>query len=256
MKFNSGDNNSGDDLQESVERGVWTDHTTEHNRYDDLRMGLYGRANFDSGDVIQILDVGCSNGEAISYFADHVEEHYGVDTNVVGIDIGDEVVEDAEEEGNVDEGYQGEAQNLEHFDEGEFDIVTSKTLLSRISGDQQTEALREIDRVVRDDGYACVQIDDGGNNEPERGESYVMTGEEMSEVSRETNGFSDYPIASELEAYHFEKFSDGIEFETRGGEGTDHGFEDGFLGGTRAVADSYEEQENKSDENQDFIIGS
>lgn len=249
MKFTSKQNNSAEDIQASVQQGVWTDHTTQPNRYEDLLHGLKGRADFYGEDEVDILDVGCSSGEAIEYFAEEVESEYEVDVNVVGLDIGDEVIEEAENNGRVDEGYQGKAQNMEEFDDGEFDIVTSKTLLSRISGGQQSEALREINRVVSDEGYATVQVDPEGGRNPVTGTSYVMTGDEMEELSEETGGFEEYSIAEELEPHAAKKHFPEPETSS-----SPDNAEGNFITSTKEVAESYEEGQPSEDGDDDIIV--
>ncbi len=201
------DMNSGDDLERGREKGIWADTTTQPNRYDDLLEGLHGRVDYDEGDQIDVLDIGCSRGVAGEYFASELEDEYGIDVNIVGLDANEEAVEEASN--RLDEAYHGMAQDLD-FDEGDFDIVTSKTLLSRISGEDQTEALQEIDRVVDSDGYAAVQLDPKGREGITTGHSYVMTGEELSEVGFETmeggEAFASYPMDDVLEEYQFAHF--------------------------------------------------
>ncbi len=246
MRFEASQNNSYENVESRRQDGVWTDHTTQVNRYDDLLEAIGERSNYDGDLELDILDVGCSTGEAANYFAEELEDRYGVTVNVVGVDIGDEVVDEA---GQVlDEAYQGKAQNLD-FETDRFDIVTSKTLLSRIGPEDQTDAMNEINRVVDDDGYAAVEVDPEGEDRVFKGTSYVMTGEEMTEVSQETEGFSDYSIAEELEPYkavdfHQEKEKpDDVEKHNEGE----------FLGTTRHVAEQAgQEQEGSGDD--DIIV--
>lgn len=201
------DINSGEDIERGRKNGVWADTTTQPNRYDDLLEGLHGRVDYDKGDEIDVLDIGCSKGVAAEYFANELEDEYGVDVNVVGLDANQQAVDEASE--RLDDSYHGMAQDLD-FDEDDFDIVTSKTLLSRISGRDQTEALQEIDRVVDSDGYAAVQLDPMGRDGITTGHSYVMNGEELSEVGYETaedgESFASYPMDDVLEQYQFANF--------------------------------------------------
>lgn len=246
MRFEASQNNSYENVESGRQDGVWTDHTTQVNRYDDLLEAVGERANYDGDEELDILDVGCSTGEAANYFAEELEERYGVSVNVVGVDIGDEVVEEADQV--LDEAYQGKAQDLD-FETDRFDIVTSKTLLSRIGPEDQTDAMNEINRVVNDEGYAAVEVDPEGEDRVFKGTSYVMTGEEMDEVSEQTEGFSDYSIAEELEPYkavdfHPEKETpDNIEKHNEGE----------FLGTTRHAAEQAgQEQEGSGDD--DIIV--
>lgn len=203
------DINSEEDIERGRENGVWADTTTQPNRYDDLLEGLHGRVDYDEGEQIDVLDIGCSRGVAAEYFANELEDEYGVDVNVVGLDANQQAVDEAS--GRLDDAYLGMAQDLD-FDDDDFDIVTSKTLLSRISGEDQTEALQEIDRVVDSEGYAAVQLDPKGRDGITTGHSYVMTGEELSEVGYETmedgDAFESYPMDDVLEQYQFANFMD------------------------------------------------
>lgn len=245
------DKNSGQDIERGRDEGVWTDTTTQPNRYEDFIQGLEGRADYQKGEEIEILDVGCSKGVAAEYFAESLEEEYGVNVNVVGLDIEEGAVRSASE--RLSEAYQGEAQDMK-FEDDRFDIVTSKTLLSRIPGTDQTEALQEIDRVVDSEGYAAVQVDPEGHQEMARGQSYVMTGEELSAVGEATaeNGenFSDYPMRDVLDEFRWDNF---IEEDTQETVAETNPDTEGFLGATRDVADNYEDQ-TESGKDDDIIV--
>lgn len=201
------DINSEEDLERGRDNGVWADTTTQPNRYDDFLEGLHGRVDYEEGQEIDVLDVGCSEGIAAEYFANELEDEYGVDVNVVGLDANQQAVDEASE--RLDEAYFGMAQDLD-FDENDFDIVTSKTLLSRIPGVDQTQALQEIERVVDTEGYAAVQLDPNGREGITTGHSYVMTGDELSEVGEQTiedgEAFASYPMDEELDPYQFANF--------------------------------------------------
>lgn len=201
------DINSESDIERGRDNGVWADTTTQPNRYDDFLEGLHGRVDYQEGQQIDVLDVGCSEGVAAEYFASELEEEYGVDVNVVGLDVDEGSVEKASE--RLDEAHHGMAQDID-FDQNDFDIVTSKTLLSRIPGDDQTQALQEIERVVDSEGYAAVQLDPYGREGITTGHSYVMTGDELSEVGERTmedgEAFASYSMDEELDPYQFANF--------------------------------------------------
>ncbi|MFB6174369.1 MAG: class I SAM-dependent methyltransferase [Candidatus Nanohalobium sp.] len=248
------DINSGEDIERGRENGVWADTTTQPNRYDDLLEGLHGRVDYDEGEQIDVLDIGCSRGVAGEYFASELEDEYGIDVNIVGVDANQDAVDEASE--RLDDAYLGMAQDLD-FEEGDFDIVTSKTLLSRISGEDQTEALQEIDRVVGSEGYAAVQLDPKGREGITTGHSYVMTGQELTEVGQETvedgEAFASYPMDDVLEQYQFANFMEEQEEEvdTDQGEGSETGTFDELI---HQASRAEETKEIDDDDDDDIIV--
>jgi len=245
MRFEARQNNSYENIEDGRQKGVWTDHTTQGNRYQDLLNAVSDRAEYQGDEEINILDIGCSTGEAAEYFADEVERMYGVEVNVTGVDVSDEILEEADQ--RLDETYQQPAQDLD-FDSNSFDIVTSKTLLSRISPEDQTQAMREINRVV-DDGYAAVQVDPQGQDRVITGTSYVMTGEEMNQAAEATEEFSDYSIADELEphrAVNYQPESEPVEDVEKHKDGE-------FLGATRHLAEQADSGSNEGSDD-DIIV--
>lgn len=227
------------------DEGIWTDHTTQKNRYDNLRLGLYGRASFSDKDNLKILDVGCSTGEASRYFADALEDHYEVDVDIIGVDISEEIVEEAQEV--LDDAETQLAQNLD-YSHSEFDIVVSKTVLSRIHPDDQTEALKEISRLTDNDGYAAIQVDSHGDERPVTGNSVVITGDELSSLEERTEGFSQYPMREEFAKYDVTEHMNQETVQTE----TEKKNEGEFLGYTRHVADELEPETEESDD--DIIV--
>lgn len=227
-------------MNEDIDNGVWPDHTTQVNRYDNFVGALYGRADFDDSGELDILDVGSSTGEASRYFADQIESEYGVETNVIGADVGEKAANKAGTQ--LDAAVQADARNLP-FEDDSFDIVTCKTLLSRIRPEDQAEALSEIERVASDEAYVAVEVDSGMDDRPVTGENYVLRGDELSDIKESTEGFEKL-LEDELEGYETRRFFQSSE-EPVDAEVYNEG---DFLGATMHQADKYKEEEEAGGE--------
>lgn len=244
--FNAGDNNSSEFTEENRERGVWSDNTTQPNRYDDFVEAVSSYADLESlGSEINVLDVGCSTGEAARSFADKLDAEYQFGVNVDGVDISESAVSTASE--TLDHAYTGRAQDLD-FGDGQYDLVTSKTLLSRINSDDQQEALQEINRVVNSEGYAVIQVDENATDRVVTGTSYVLSGTELDTLSELTESF-EKPVGQFLEPEN--KVSNHQPEKERPNNVQE---DPGYLGTTVRVAEEIDGSENPDD--QDILIGS
>ncbi len=198
----NGDLNSGDYVDANRERGVWPDNTTQATRYEGFAQGIVALAEdgyFEGRDTVRMLDVGASTGEAPNGLATAIEHYTGLDVETVGYDISGEALAanrdpDTGDHAYLDHPVQGDARQLP-FQEDAFDIVTSKTLLSRLKhAEDQTAALREIDRVLTDDGVAAVEIDPSGQERIYTGDEHVVPASEFADARDRTDDFGTYPF--------------------------------------------------------------
>lgn len=250
MDFAPEDINSGE-AEKGREDGEWRDNTTQVNRYEDFIYALDEVADLDGVEELDHLDVGCATGEATGFFRDVFEEKYGMDMNTVGVDISQQALDEAEKNDRVDRGVNVRAQELtSEFGENSFDIVTSKTLLPRLEASDQGEALREIESVVDPEGYAVLQLDPQGGDGVSTGVGYILEGEELTELRRETDGFDgeSYPIDSMLEHRKVVEYHPESEASYEGGGDT------GYLSGMREELESAGEKGQGDDS--DIIVGS
>ncbi len=201
--------NTHEYLEENLENGVWPDNTTQPTRYEGFAQEIVKRTAegyFDDLDEIRLLDIGSSTGEATEGLATALEYHSDLEVETFSYDIDHKALETNREYDHTDHQLQGavgaekdaEGEFQDRplpFRDGSFDLVVSKTLLSRFTRPQdQSAALREIERVVRDDGLAAVEIDPQGSDRVITGNEYALEGRQFRELADETNGFSDYPL--------------------------------------------------------------
>lgn len=196
------DLNSGDYVEGERDRGVWPDNTTQATRYEGFAQGIVSLAEdgyFDGRDSVTVLDVGASTGEAPHGLATAIERYTGLDVETVGYDVSRDALSAHRDPGTGEHPYldhqvQGDARQLPFADDT-FDIVTSKTLLSRLKhGEDQSAALREIDRVLVDDGVAAVEIDPSGSDRVYTGDEHVLPAGEFAAARDRTDGFDRYPL--------------------------------------------------------------
>jgi ubiquinone/menaquinone biosynthesis C-methylase UbiE len=197
--FTPSDNDSSEHIEEGIEAGVWRDHTTKKNRYANLAVKMDEKFDYDGQDSVSVLDVGSSDGRAVDFLADVFREKYGMETDVTSYDVGSGVLQDSMDKENVDDAVRGRAQQLP-FQDDSFDMIVSKTLLSRISSQDQTEALNEIERVLNDDGIAGLEVDPYGKN-LFTGLEYAFDSNELTEASNSTDEFGSYPFKEGLEKF-------------------------------------------------------
>lgn len=196
------DLNSGDYVEEERDRGVWPDSTTQVTRYEGFAQGIVSLAEdgyFEDRDSVRMLDVGASTGEAPHGLATAIEQYTGMDVETVGYDVSRDALSAHHDPESGDHAYmdhpvQGDARQLPFADDT-FDIVTSKTLLSRLKhGEDQSAALREIDRVLVDDGVAAVEVDPSGEERVYTGDEHVLPAGEFADARDRTDGFDRYPL--------------------------------------------------------------
>lgn len=196
--------NDGSYLAEQRAAGIWPDNTTKETRYEGFARELVGLADdghFDDRDSIRMLDVGASTGKAPYGLSAVIEQVIGVDVETVGYDISAGALQqyrdpDTGEHAYLDHQVQGDARQLP-FPDGAFDLVTSKTLLSRIHGADQSAALREIDRVLADDGVAAVEVDPTGEDRVYTGDEHVMPAADLAALREASGEFEAYPLEPE-----------------------------------------------------------
>lgn len=235
MTHEKKDQNRMEYIQSGRSMGEWWDHSTNPDRYEEFSEVLPSRFDYSDREELRIVDVGSSTGEPVDRLASHLEDVYGLETYVIGIDVGDEPLREALEEDRIDEGRAGRVQDWQP-DPDSYDIAVSKTLFPQIDPWDQSRALDLIETAVRPGGAAALQIDPYGKD-IFKGFSYVFSGEELSEVSEETDRFREYPLDGPMSDFRASRFLPESEQDLV----PDHEFYDGYLGGMRAELDELEE---------------
>lgn len=186
----------GETVDTARKQGVWPDQTTQVNRYKGFVEGIVGLAEngyFDTTEPLKVLDIGSSSGEATHGFEVAIEYHANLDVETVSYDMHRDALKYNQAVENSDQQIQGDARNLS-FADGSFDIVLTKTLISRLDGRHQTEVLREINRVLDENGAAAVEVDPEGGDRIYTGDEHVIPAEQLDEASSASDRFSEYPL--------------------------------------------------------------
>ncbi|MCJ7450662.1 MAG: class I SAM-dependent methyltransferase [Candidatus Nanohaloarchaeota archaeon QJJ-9] len=156
-----GDEEYGDKLIEYFERsnqaGIWRQHDTSRERYEEYVEDFLNRFNGDLSDPFYILDVGSSTGTALDYFAGRLEEEKNVNTVSISLDINRAVLGENRENGYSDRYVTGKAQELP-FREDCFDYVICNGLIGYLPREDQVETLKEVSRVLKEDGKAGLAV--------------------------------------------------------------------------------------------------
>ncbi len=105
-------------------------------------------------DAKKVLDVGCGNGRHVVFFAEQA-------FNVSGIDISKEAIDVANawlnKKGLTADLRAGVAENLP-FKNEEFDVVISDGVLDHIPMKNAKEAVNEMKRVLKQEGYLFLKL--------------------------------------------------------------------------------------------------
>ncbi|MDY6773578.1 MAG: class I SAM-dependent methyltransferase [Candidatus Nanohaloarchaea archaeon] len=213
-------------VSETLETGIWEDPTTKTNRYShyaEAVIQLSEEGYLEPDQELKVLDIGSSTGKATQGFEKAVEYNTDLDVETVSYDVNRSALEDNRSNQRSDGYVQGMAPDVQPddqlflpFTDDSFDIVLSKTLLSRLSGDHQTRALQEINRVLDGEGVAAVEIDPEGKPRAYTGKERVLRTHSFNRAAQDSNGFSDYPI--ELEKWDEEIEPEMPETNDAGGQ--------------------------------------
>ena len=94
----------------------------------------------------EVLDIGCGRGRWLQFYS-------ALGTNVVGIDISRDAVGSCRRKGHP--AVTGSIENIP-FPNNAFDIVNSITVLHHLPHEAQKNAVGEMQRVMKDGGYAVL----------------------------------------------------------------------------------------------------
>jgi ubiquinone/menaquinone biosynthesis C-methylase UbiE len=119
---------------------------------DDTRGFLVDAAHLEDKPAPRILDICCGTGAVILTF----EERYP-ESVAIGYDFSHGMLRKAQEKNVTDRVVfvEGDAAVLPFADDS-FDVVTCSHALYELKGETRQEALREMKRVVRPDGYLLL----------------------------------------------------------------------------------------------------
>ncbi|MCJ7478953.1 MAG: class I SAM-dependent methyltransferase [Candidatus Nanohaloarchaeota archaeon QJJ-7] len=202
-------NKGKENVADTLETGIWSDTTTKPNRYNHYVEGVIQLADegyLEPDQELKVLDIGSSTGEATQGFEKAVEYNTDLEVETVSYDVNRSALENNRADQRSDGYVQGMTPDVKSddqvflpFADESFDIVLSKTLLSRLSGDHQTRALQEINRVLDDEGVAAVEIDPEGKPRTYSGKERIVKAHSFDRAAQKSNDFSTYPI--ELESW-------------------------------------------------------
>jgi len=236
MEFDSTSNDEKY-VEKGRKKGQWRDHTTFENRYHGFEeeLGEY----IQEDDDIMMLDAGCSSGLATETHAEYLEEEYGVNVEVIGLDLSDEKLKEAESKKRIDYPVQGSLTDIP-LENDSVDYFLTKTTVSRMPGEAQTQALQEALRVTKPEGFVSLEVDPKGKDRTYSGIHYVGSTQELQEMADETSEFEDYPLPIESEIQTSENIEENLIRQ-------ENAFE--------SIASDLEEIEEDNENDDDIIIG-
>ncbi len=170
---------------------VWKCNLTSPTRY----VRIYGSLSrsLASGyetpqhaNVLTLLDVGCSTGEAAKNLQDRLTSA-GYRIRLMGVDTAAEAVERAAMLNDFDYAVVGCGQRLPLKDSS-VDIALAVNFLHRLDPKQQAQGMQEIRRVLKKDGVAVCTIRPYG--EPHPWMNAVLTAERLDSLAEQSDGFT------------------------------------------------------------------
>ena len=119
---------------------------------DDTRDFLVGSAHLGNKPAPRILDICCGTGSVILTFKERCPE-----SMAIGYDFSHGMLSKAREKNHTGGAIfvEGDAAALP-FADGSFDVVTCSHALYELKGESRVKALREMKRVVRQDGLVLI----------------------------------------------------------------------------------------------------
>lgn len=119
---------------------------------DETRKFLVDSASIDDSSQLRILDICCGTGSVVLAFA-----HKKPGVLAIGYDFSAGMLQKAKQKDTLDQIslVQGDAARLSYRDDC-FDIVCCSHALYELKGWVRTEALREMKRVVKQDGRVLI----------------------------------------------------------------------------------------------------
>lgn len=142
---------------------------------------------------VHILDIGASFGDSLAQFDRALREQIGVTTDTVALDVNRQTLLGTQRRRNADSVVWGWAQDLP-FSTETFDIVLAKKLVSFLPPGHQSQILREITRVLVPTGVVGIELDTRGSKTMERSSHWLLSGEALVTLRKETDGFEQYPL--------------------------------------------------------------
>lgn len=159
----------------------------------------------EASDSLTLLDVGSSNGAALSRLVDHLESEtdYGIES--INLDPQEVIYEDQrmDNSGHCVRGMIGDGSVPLRDDS--IDMVVSNYLLPFIGrkndeefpGEAQSNALNEIHDVLRPGGVIGLHVDPAPGNEDSVSGHWVLNYDDFTELKEDSSDFVEYPVTPE-----------------------------------------------------------
>lgn len=154
----------------------------------------------EASDPVKVLDVGSSDGSALTRMVSSLERKTGREFETVNLDPQGVIYKD-KAQSNSDHLVRGMAGNIGEYSlpikPDSVDIVVSNYLLPFLERERQSSALREVEEVLQPGGAVGVHVDPHPYNEDSISSHWVMNYEDFTRLEEESQDFSEYPITPE-----------------------------------------------------------
>lgn len=141
------------------DRGVWPEHNTETERYNEFVRSLVNLAEegrYPRSRPI-VTDLGASTGIATNYLCQQVEKETGVMPYVIACDSNYSILEENMEMGNANYYVASRVQET-NLPDGISDFTICHALLPFLSKDDVEKSLNEILRITNEEGTTTAQV--------------------------------------------------------------------------------------------------
>ncbi len=177
---------------------VWRSNFTTSDRYIFVSCHIkeYLKKYIDPARELELLDIGCSTGEAAANLQRHLKlEGYRIHST--GIDVSADAAKIAKSNG-LDSVIVSDAQHLPVANSS-ADIVLAMNFMNYIGKEDQAKCLREIKRVLKKDGIFsgivrapyCWENEDSIS--PVQAHDVMVTGRMMEDLAIESENFGNMP---------------------------------------------------------------
>jgi len=172
-----------------------------------------GEVSFDQSEYrdesdtsLDILDIGPSIGKPLERFKKSIAEEMDLeenDINTIGLEPQD-VIYQNQAEGNSDYLVRGRGEHIPLKDNS-VNYIVSNYLLPFLDSEDQTEILKEIERVLHPEGGVGLHVEPSrkGRGDIEVTEHWVMDYDSFEKLREDTENFSDYPLTPERGSNRF-----------------------------------------------------
>lgn len=163
--------------------------------------------NFKRDGKTKILDLGCGAGRHVFFMANENIDTYGIDISKEGVEYTKEVLEDLKLKGTI---VEGTISNLPYRN-NYFDGLISCGVLYYCTIDEIKKSIKEIYRVLKDDGKALIvvrTVEDYrcGNGEEIEKNTFIINEKEETKCAFNENGLTMHFFTKEEIKQLFKEF--------------------------------------------------